>query len=86
MVGWVICEHSAHRALDLEVRQADLECKGGARVKRCKVEVDACVTMCRQSAHRGLPRLRAVEDQVVEGLGDLGVLADVGVCTRVQGR
>ena len=23
MVGWVVCEHSAHRALDLEVRQAD---------------------------------------------------------------
>ena len=23
MVGWVVCEHSAHRALDLEVGQAD---------------------------------------------------------------
>ena len=50
------------RALDLEVRKSDLECKGGARVKRCKVEVDACVTVCRQSAHRGLPRLRRLRN------------------------
>lgn len=27
MVGWVVCEHSAHRALDLEVGKTNLECK-----------------------------------------------------------
>ena len=33
-------------------------------------------------ANRRLPALGRLEDEVVEGLGNLGVLANVGVCAR----
>tara|TARA_B100000575_G_C22998990_1_gene575733 strand:- start:240 stop:524 length:285 start_codon:yes stop_codon:yes gene_type:complete len=41
---------------------------------------DGALNLEEGQADRRLPVLRAFEDQVVEGIPDLGVLAGVGIC------